>query len=87
MDTDCEDYVEMKSAVSQESNMTLNNLHTELTYSSHQGVKGDSSGTVENTDQSSESVQVLYQVPVKSWLAQGNFSQLVSDVYNIMFCA
>jgi len=80
MDVDCEDYVEMKSAVRQKSDTTLTDLQTELTHPSHQGVKGDGSDTMENDDQSSESMQALYQVPVKSQLLQGNFAKLVSHV-------
>jgi len=85
MDTGCEDYVEMKSAVPQaesdflqKSDATLTDLLTELTHPLHQGVKA---GDVESdSDQSSESVQALYQVPVKSWLSHGNFAKLVSHV-------
>ena len=80
MDADCEDYVEMKSAVLQKSDTTLTDLQTELTHPLHQGVRGGSSDAMENDDQSSESMQALYQVPEKSWLLQANFANLVSHV-------
>jgi len=74
MDSDCEDYVEMKSAVSQEPDVKLTDLQTELTYPSHQEIKGDD--TIGNTDQSSGNVQSIYQVPVKSPLTQKTFPSM-----------